>query len=130
MDSGSRTLPLPAALILDLDGTLVDTVPARIQAWSQVFDEFQIPSTPQQLAPLIGSDGRRLAREVAAAAGRELRPGEDEVIDRRSGEIYASINRDPQPLPGARELLRDLQRDGIAWAIATSSRREQVGTSL
>jgi HAD superfamily hydrolase (TIGR01509 family) len=130
MDPAPRQLPPPAALVFDLDGTLVDTVPTRIRAWSGVFAEFGIPSTQKQLAPLIGSDGRRLAREVASAARRRLQPGEDEAIDRRSGEIHGELNRDPQPLPGARELLAELDRRGIAWVIATSSRREQVGGSV
>ncbi|HTE65938.1 MAG TPA: HAD family hydrolase, partial [Candidatus Binatia bacterium] len=39
-------------------------------------------------------------------------------------------NRDPRPLPGARELLLDLDERGIPWAIATSSRRDQVATSV
>jgi HAD superfamily hydrolase (TIGR01509 family) len=118
------------ALVLDLDGTLVDTVETRIRAWLAVFDEFGIPTSRAQVAPLIGIDGRRLAREVADAAGRALPGGGDEVIDKRSGEIYGSLNRDPRPLPGARDLLLWLDERQVPWAVATSSRREQLGASL
>jgi HAD superfamily hydrolase (TIGR01509 family) len=120
----------PAALIFDLDGTLVDTVETRIQAWLAVFEEEGIPATHEQLEPMIGVDGRKLARDVAAAAGIELTPGRDEAIDRRSGEIYGILNRDPRPLPGGRELIISLHERGIPWAIATSSRREQVTASV
>jgi len=123
-------LPRPAAVILDLDGTLVDTVATRIRAWLAVFAEFDIPATRDQVAPLIGADGRRLAREVATDAGLQLPDGRDEEIDRRSGEIYSRMNRAPRPLPGATELLLHLDEQQIPWAIATSSRREQVGTSV
>jgi HAD superfamily hydrolase (TIGR01509 family) len=123
-------LPTPDAVILDLDGTLVDTVETRIRAWLAVFEEFGIPAGRAQVAPLIGIDGRRLAREVAAEAGVELPPGGDETIDHRSGELYGELNRDPRPLPGARELLVALDERGMRWAIATSSRREQVATSI
>jgi HAD superfamily hydrolase (TIGR01509 family) len=123
-------LPRPAALIFDLDGTLVDTVETRIQAWLAVFAQEGIPATHQQLEPMIGVDGRKLARDMAAAAGIELAPGRDEAIDRRSGEIYGELNRDPRPLPGARELLISLDERGMPWGIATSSRREQVATSV
>lgn len=121
---------LPPAIIFDLDGTLVDTVETRIQAWLAVFAETGIPATRDQVAPLIGSDGRRLAREVAAVAGIELVPDRDEEIDRRSGEIYQGINHNPNPLPGVRELLVELDRRGIPWAIATSSRAAQVTASV
>lgn len=123
-------LPAPAALILDLDGTLVDTVETRIRAWLQVFEEFGLPAARPQVARLIGVDGRRLAREVAESVARELPDGADEEIDRRCGEIYEALNRDPRPLPGARDLVLWLDDARLPWAIATSSRRQQVGASV
>jgi HAD superfamily hydrolase (TIGR01509 family) len=123
-------LPVPEAVILDLDGTLVDTVDTRIRAWLAVFDEFGIPATRDQVAPLIGIDGRRLAREVAADAGAELPHGGDEAIDLRAGEVYGLLNREPRALPGAHALLMGLDSIGLRWAIATSSRREQVAASV
>jgi len=118
------------AVVFDLDGTLVDTVETRIQAWLQVFEEFGIPASRSQVAKLIGIDGRELAREVAGVAGLTLPEGGDEAIDRRCGEIYGELNRDPRPLHGARELLTWLDEVSVPWAIATSSRREQVGRSV
>ncbi len=79
---------------------------------------------------MIGIDGKRLAREGAEAAGREMDDEMAETIDRRSGELFNDRNRTPRPLPGARERLRALSEAGMTWAIATSSRREQVGTSI
>jgi len=123
-------LPRPAAVIFDLDGTLVDTVETRITAWMAVFAEERIPAERDQVAELIGSDGRRLAREVAAGAGITLEPGRDEAIDARCGGIFAELNQRPRPLPGVRELLARLDAATIPWAVATSSRREQVATSV
>jgi len=120
----------PAALIFDLDGTLVDTVQTRIAAWLRTFEEFGIPADRRQVAKLIGSDGRRLARVVADAAGRAIDAALAEEIDRRAGEVYSKLNTDPRPLPGARELLQALDAMGLRWAIATSSRPEQVGKSI
>ena len=123
-------LPRPAAVIFDLDGTLVDTVEARIAAWLAVFAEEGIAADRGQVAELIGLDGRRLAREVSAAAGIKLDAGRDEAIDARCGAIFARLNRRPRPLPGAADLLARLDAAGIPWAIATSSRREQVAASV
>jgi HAD superfamily hydrolase (TIGR01509 family) len=120
----------PAAVVFDLDGTLVDTLETRIVAWLRTFEERGIPAEHVQVAKLIGSDGRRLARVVADAAGRTIDSVLAEEIDRRAGEIYSELNTDPKPLPGARELLKALNDLGLPWAIATSSRPEQVGKSI
>lgn len=120
----------PAAWIFDLDGTLVDTVETRIVAWLRTFEEQRIPASRAVVAKLIGSDGRRLARVVAEAAGQSLDSNRQEEIDRRSGDIYSDLNVDPKALPGAIELLNTLDECRRRWAIATSSRREQVDASV
>lgn len=108
----------------------MDTVDTRIKAWLRTFDEQRIPADRATVAKLIGSDGRRLARVVAQAAGQTLDSAREEEIDRRSGDIYGDLNVDPKPLAGAIELLNTLDERQRPWAIATSSRREQVGASV
>jgi HAD superfamily hydrolase (TIGR01509 family) len=130
MTADIRDLPIPDAVIFDLDGTLVDTVQTRIDAWSETFEEADIPVARQSLAPLIGVDGKRLAREVAALAGQPIDDDRAEEIDKRSGEIYERMNASPQPLPGVHELVDAIQSRGIKWSIATSSRKDQVQTSV
>ena len=114
----------PAAIVFDLDGTLVDTVGTRIDAWQEAFAERGLAVSRERLEPMIGMDGRQLAAEVI---------GQDdsaEEVDRRAGELFDARNRDPRPLPGVHELLERLDRSGVTWAIATSSRAEQVTTSV
>jgi alpha,alpha-trehalose phosphorylase len=123
-------LPRPAAVICDLDGTLVDTVPARIAAWLRTFEEFDLPADHGHVASLIGSDGKWLAEQVAARASRALSPADAEAVDRRAGEIYGELNTAPRRLPGVAVFLAALNRAGIKWAIATSSRPAQVGVSV
>jgi HAD superfamily hydrolase (TIGR01509 family) len=122
--------PPPSAIIFDLDGTLVDTVGARIDAWEAVFDEFGIPMGRERLASMIGMDGRRLAREAAEAAGMPVDAKVAESIDHRAGALFDERNRNPRPLPGARAILARLDRADVTWAIATSSRAEQVSVSV
>lgn len=121
----------PAAILFDLDGTVVDTLPARLEAWLRTFREVGIPADAGHINGLLGSDGKRLAREVAALAGRNLDDARAEAIDKRSGELFGQLNTDPRPLPGVVALLEAIESSGVLeWAIATSSRAEQVGASI
>jgi HAD superfamily hydrolase (TIGR01509 family) len=131
MDSPvSFPLPPPRAVICDLDGTLVDTVPTRVEAWLATFTAFDLPAERDHVASLIGSDGKWLADRVAERAGLSLTADRAEEIDQRAGEIYSELNTNPRPLPGALAFLAALDAAGIPWAIATSSRPEQVHASV
>lgn len=123
-------LPPPAGLLLDLDGTLVDTVQVRVDAWVAALDRFGIPAERDSIARLIGADGRRLAREIAEASGIPMRMSRAAEIDDLHGEIYGRLNTSPAVLPGVAELVDALERAGVPWAIATSSSPAAAETSI
>ena len=67
---GVAALPTPAAVLFDLDGTLVDTVETRIAAWLVALDEAGFPTTPRAAgSPHRG--GRQAARTRDRRAGRD-----------------------------------------------------------
>jgi HAD superfamily hydrolase (TIGR01509 family) len=123
-------LPEPAALLFDLDGTLVDTVKLRIAAWKEALGRHGIDADPERIGGYIGSDGRWLAREMARFAGREMDWAESDEVDRISGALFDELNRAPKPLPGATALLTALEESHLTFAIATSSQPGQIAVSL
>jgi HAD superfamily hydrolase (TIGR01509 family) len=125
-----RSLTGPEGLVFDLDGTLVDTVAARIDGWVEALGGAGITADRDRIAPMIGMDGKRLAREVAALAERRLSDDEVEAIDKAAGAAFDIRNRAPRALPGVREALALMSASGIPWLIATSSRAEQVAVSV
>lgn len=125
-----QALADPGAILFDLDGTLVDTVGRRIDAWSAAFAEIGLPSDRGRIGALVGADGKRLAREVAAAAGALLSEDDVTAVDRRAGAIFSELNVDPVPLPGARALLLALTGGSLPVVIATSSLGAQVTASV
>lgn len=119
-----------AALVFDLDGTLIDTVYAHVFVWQRVFEEGGLPIDGWRIHRRMGMSGGLFARAAGREVGRELSPEEAEDLQRRHGELFHDLVPHRRPLPGAVELLRDLRRRGVVHGIATSGRRPEIDESL
>jgi HAD superfamily hydrolase (TIGR01549 family) len=118
------------ALIFDLDGTLVDTVYAHIFAWQKALTESGMAIEGWRIHRKIGMSGGLFTRAVARELGREIRPDEEEALQRRHGEIFRELLPERRPLPGAVELIQFLYLNNILFGIATSGRRPEIDSSL
>jgi len=116
----------PQAIIFDLDGTLG----TRVDSWMEVFPNHGIDPEPAFLAPLMGSDGKLLARMVAEHYEVALKPGEDTLIDIEAGAAFRVLNAQPRTLPAATEILESLTDRGMPWAVATSSLPDDARESV
>jgi HAD superfamily hydrolase (TIGR01549 family) len=132
--AGDRALSAPrdhaGALILDLDGTLIDTVYAHVAAWQRAFAEAGLVLDAWRVHRRIGMSGGLFARAVVRELGRPLAATELEAVQRRHGELFREIATERRPLHGAVELLRDLGEAGALYGIATSGRRPEIDASL
>ena len=118
------------ALIFDLDGTLVDTVYAHIFAWQKALAESGMAIDGWRVHRKIGMSGGLFTRAVARELGREIRPDEEEALQRRHGELFRELLPERRPLPGAVELIQFLYTNDILFGIATSGRRPEIDGSL
>lgn len=118
------------ALILDLDGTLVDTVYAHVFSWQVVFNEAGIPVDGWRIHRRIGMSGGLFTRAVAREIGRPLTPEQAAFIQERHGELFRELLPNRRPLPGAVSLLRHLREMGVPHGIATSGRHPEIDASL
>jgi HAD superfamily hydrolase (TIGR01549 family) len=119
-----------SALILDLDGTLVDTVYAHVFAWQRAFAEQDVPIDGWRIHRRVGMSGGLFARAAAREIGRAFSDDEVESLQRRHGELFQELLPERRPLPGAVELLSDLRGYGVPHGIATSGRRPEIDGSL
>lgn len=116
----SPTDSAPPALdtvVLDVDGTLVDSVYQHTMAWAAAFAAVDLVVPLWRAHRAIGMGGDRFVAEVAgeeaeAEHGDELR----KLHDQRFGELLDGV----RPLPGAGELLDELHRRGFKVVLASS----------
>jgi HAD superfamily hydrolase (TIGR01509 family) len=119
-----------AALIFDLDGTLVDTVYAHVLAWQLAFAEAGIPIEGWRLHRRMGMSGGLFKRAVMRELGQSISLPRLQKLDRRHAEFFRQFLPKPRPLPGAVKLLKFLRKNKITHGIATSNQRPHLNSSL
>jgi beta-phosphoglucomutase len=122
MKSNSR---LPAALIFDMDGVLIDSNPFHIQKWKEFLDERGVPYDADDLPKQIL--GIRNDTAFQHFFGRKLRGDE---MKKLSGDLEArfraAFRPHAQPLPGLKALLDQCHMEKIPLALASSAMTRNV----
>jgi beta-phosphoglucomutase-like phosphatase (HAD superfamily) len=110
---------LPAAVLWDLDGTLVDTEPSWMAAEYALAERHGATWTHEDALTLVGNDLRTTGRLIVEGMGLTLSP--EEVIDELVAAVVAAIQRDLVLRPGVRELLAALQDAEVPCGLVTMS---------
>lgn len=118
------TEPKVDAVLLDIDGTLVDSNYVHVDAWSRAFRDAgrEVPSW--RIHRCIGMDGSKLLETLVGSSDSAL-AGEAKKLH---GEYYAAASADLEVLPGARELLAELNSRGVTVVLATSAPESELST--
>jgi phosphoglycolate phosphatase len=114
-------------VVLDLDGTLVDSVYVHTTCWHDAFRDVGVEVSSHHLHRAIGMGSDRLVSHVAGKAveralGDEIRSRHAKHLDHRFHEIAAT--------PGAAELLDTLRSRGLRLVLASSGARDQTDRLL
>ena len=111
-------------IILDIDGTLVDSNDAHAKAWVEAFAEHHIHVAFEQVRPLIGMGGDKLLPKVANVS-EDTPLGK--AIGERRGEIFKTRYLPHiKAFPSTRELLLRVRDDGLKLAVASSAKEEEL----
>lgn len=111
------------AFIFDVDGTLVDTNDLHARAWQLVFERHGVNVEYSRIRDSIGMGGDRVVPRLAGEPMEETRG--DELRHEQGEEFRRLLAAAPKRVfPGVRELLLELERRGVATAIATSAQQE------
>lgn len=116
---GAGPPPLPAALLWDMDGTLVDTEPYWIAAEHALVAEHGGAWTDQDARSLVGMALLDAAAVLRERGGVALAP--ERIVERLSDDVRERVLARAPWMPGARELLADAARRSVPCALVTMS---------
>lgn len=119
-----------AAMVLDLDGTLVDSVYLHVRAWARALDDADIPVPSWRIHRRIGMAGLLLARVLLDEEGAQADDDLLAQLDDAHGRHYDELRPQARPLPAAAQLIGTLRALDVPWAIATSSAPSEQGDLL
>ena len=112
------------AVLLDVDGTLIDSNYQHTLAWYRAFRKHGIVLPVWRIHRAIGMGGDQL---VPALVGEETdRDKGDEIRDTR-GSIYKDeLMGEVEPLEGAHDLIKELKERGLRVVLASSSPKDEL----
>ena len=114
-------MSLPAAVLWDMDGTLVDTEPYWIAAEHEIVEEHGGTWNDDFAHQLVGND-----LMVSAAFIRDHSPitwEPERIVEELLVRVVAHVKQHVPWRPGARELLDALRAEGVPSALVTMSWR-------
>ena len=118
-------MPLPAAVVFDNDGLLLDTESVWTRAEQDLFERRKIEFTPAHKRELVGTSA-----EIAGGI-LERRLGElgraVELIDELNELVVAELEHGVEAMLGASELLHRLKRRGTPIGLVSNSPLSSFG---
>jgi HAD superfamily hydrolase (TIGR01509 family) len=120
---GIASNSLPLIVILDIDGTLVDTNYQHALAWHRALRAHGHAVQVWRIHRHIGIGGDQI---VPALVGDEAEERQGDEIRAAEGDAYGELIGEVEPLDGARALIEDLKGDGAQTILASSAKQEEV----
>lgn len=113
------------AVLLDMDGVVVDGMPFHLRAWRDAFSAVGIEVTDIDIYRREGMDGLETVQEISREKGvtltQEVQRKVNESKDRMLNEIFQV-----RFIPGSLELIQKLKARGLRLALVTGTRGEVV----
>jgi HAD superfamily hydrolase (TIGR01549 family) len=114
---------MTATVVLDVDGTLVDTNYQHAIAWHRAFREHGYRVAIWEIHRHIGMGGDQLVGSLLGEEG-EYESGDD--LREAHAEAYAKLIGEAEAMEGASELIADLGDAGATVILASSAQRDEV----
>lgn len=114
-------------VLLDIDGTLLDSNDAHAEAWVRALRDGGIEIPFERVRPLIGMGGDKIVPELTGFS--ETERGAKPFLEARRRHFRGMLPL-LRPFEGARALLERFRAEGLRLVVATSAGGDEAGTLL
>lgn len=109
------------AVLFDMDGVLFDSMPNHAYAWSHAMTDFGLKMEPEEVYMNEGRTGHGTINILSNRYwGRNATDEEVQKIYDAKSALFNTLP-EPQPMPGAMELLNKVRAQGMMRVIVTGS---------
>jgi HAD superfamily hydrolase (TIGR01509 family) len=116
------------AVLLDVDGTLVDSNDAHAASWQAALEQFGHRVAFARVRALIGKGGDKLIQELV---GIDVESATGQQIEKLRGQLFTREYLPKlRPFPRVRELLLRLREDNLCLVVATSAKSADMDALL
>lgn len=113
----------PDTVLLDVDGTLVDSNYHHVVAWRRAFTAHDVDVPAARIHQRVGMGGDRL---VAAVAGDDVEERLGDALREAWEAAYDEMIDQVRPLPGAADLVRACADAGLTVVLASSGKAKHL----
>ena len=113
------------AVLFDLDGVLLGSMPYHVKAWQEVFSQYNIKLHPDEIYSREGTKTADLARNLVRDHKLNLSEEDLQNLVQSKSKKYNEITK-ADVMPGVSDLVNELKRRQVKIAIVTSTFRENL----
>ncbi len=115
-------------VLLDVDGTLVDSNDEHARAWEQAFREHGYKVPYERIRPLMGMGGDKILPHLVRLDPDSI--AGELIADRRRVVFLREHLPVLKPQRGSRQLVQRLRERGLRLAVASSAKAEEIDDLL
>lgn len=121
-------MPEPTAVLFDMDGTLIDSEPVWFDTEVRLLAEYGFELGPEHLEHVLGQPNEVSCKYLVGVSGIPLTW--QQLNEKIEAAMVEQLSQGFELLPGAKELLVELQAAGMPTALVSASSRQIVDACI